>query len=65
MILTVFDVPLIIGNHLGFVGIGLGEEFNFRDSYLKEVRDHVFSHKKQIKIFSFISNLLESKSSIY
>lgn len=49
MILTIFDVPVVIGSHLRFIGIDLGEEFNFRDFYMREVRDLVFSHKNRGK----------------
>lgn len=31
MIPTIFDVPVIIGSHFGFIGIELREECNFRD----------------------------------
>ena len=49
MILTIFDVLVVIGSHLRFIGIDLGEEFNFRDFYMREVRVLVFSHKNRGK----------------
>lgn len=49
MILTIFDVLVVIGSHLRFIGIDLGEEFNFRDFYMREVRVLVFSHKNRRK----------------